>query len=55
MSVRVLAMNQGNIIVKCGRCHTMNRVPAGKIADRPICGKRGALLPGSPSQGHLVH
>jgi thioredoxin 2 len=47
-------MNQENIIVKCSRCHTKNRVPAKKMADRPICGKCGAPLPGTSSQGRVV-
>jgi len=47
-------MNQENIIVQCVRCHTKNRVPAKRTADRPICGKCGAPLPGMSSQARVV-
>lgn len=47
-------MSEENIIVKCSRCHTKNRVPAKRIADHPVCGKCGAPLPGTSSQGRVV-
>ncbi len=36
-------------LVACPRCTTANRVPAGRLADEPKCGKCGAaLLDGTP-------
>ena len=33
-----------NHILICKNCHTKNRVPAGRLQDRPICGKCKAPL-----------
>ncbi len=35
--------------IVCPKCHAANRVPAGRLGDRPVCGKcRQALLPTEP-------
>ena len=37
-------MNRESIIMKCRRCGTKNRVPKGRIGERPVCGKCKAPL-----------
>ena len=32
------------VIVACPTCHGLNRVPAQRLADAPVCGKCGAAL-----------
>jgi thioredoxin 2 len=32
-------MNQENIIIKCDKCGTKNRVPMSRVNEGPICGK----------------
>lgn len=37
------------LILVCPRCGTLNRVPKGRLAERPNCGScKAALLPGVP-------
>jgi len=46
-------MGADDRIIRCNRCGTRNRVPAAKLADKPICGKCGTLLP-SAATGPVV-
>jgi thioredoxin 2 len=43
-------MDQRNVIVKCPRCGTKNRIPKSRLNEGPVCGKcRSPLKPaGSP-------
>lgn len=34
----------GSIILRCSSCRTLNRLPANKLWDRPVCGKCGKHL-----------
>ncbi len=44
------AQTQDLVHVACPRCFTANRVPAGRLAEEPRCGKCGAaLLDGAPA------
>src|SRR3954447_24895009 len=37
------------MLIVCTRCHATNRVPEGRTAEDPVCGKCGAeLLPAAP-------
>ena len=38
-------MSADDRIIRCNRCGTRNRVPAVKLADKPICGKCRSPLP----------
>ena len=38
-------MTTDSRILRCNRCGTRNRVPAARLADRPVCGKCLATLP----------
>jgi len=38
-------MTTDSRILRCNRCGTRNRVPADRLADRPVCGKCQAKLP----------
>jgi len=38
------AMDQESVIIECLRCGTRNRLPRGRIQDRPRCGKCHAPL-----------
>ena len=40
-------------IIRCNQCGTRNRVPAAKLADKPICGKCRVPLP-SAATGPVV-
>jgi thioredoxin 2 len=37
-------MDQGNLVVRCARCGTKNRIPQGRLRDGPVCGKCRAPL-----------
>ncbi|MBI5055455.1 MAG: thiol reductase thioredoxin [Nitrospirae bacterium] len=37
-------MQTGSILLRCRSCHTLNRLPAGKLGLRPVCGKCKAPL-----------
>ena len=42
-------MTQENIIIKCDKCGTKNRVPASRVNEGPICGKcRSPLKAAAP-------
>jgi len=42
-------MSQKNIIIKCDKCGTKNRVPASRVHEGPICGKcRSPLKAAAP-------
>ncbi len=32
-------MSQENIIIKCDKCGTKNRIPAGRVNEGPVCGR----------------
>jgi thioredoxin 2 len=32
-------MSDDSVLLRCGKCAAVNRVPAGRLADRPKCGK----------------
>lgn len=34
----------GNVQLACPRCHTLNRVPAGRLSQGPVCGRCKHLL-----------
>ncbi len=47
---RTQRMSQENIIVKCDRCETKNRIPAIRVHEGPICGKcRSPLKAAAPA------
>jgi len=37
-------MNQDSTIIQCSGCGTKNRVPKGRLRDKPLCGKCKAIL-----------
>ncbi|UCF57346.1 MAG: thiol reductase thioredoxin [Deltaproteobacteria bacterium] len=37
-------MKQDSVIIRCSSCGTKNRVPKGRLKDRPVCGKCKATL-----------
>lgn len=42
-------MNETLLQVACPHCHAVNRVPAMRLADGPVCGRcKSALLPAEP-------
>jgi len=42
-------MSTDPIQLACPQCHALNRVPAARIADGPVCGRcRQPLFPGAP-------
>ena len=37
------------LMIPCPQCHALNRVPAERMGDNPVCGKcKSALFPGRP-------
>lgn len=43
-------MNQDNLIMRCSKCGTKNRIPKSRLQDNPTCGKCKASLDVSGSQ-----
>jgi len=43
-------MTSTSVILRCSSCGTLNRVPADKLASRPLCGKcrTGLIFPAAP-------
>ncbi|MBW1708485.1 MAG: thioredoxin TrxC [Deltaproteobacteria bacterium] len=37
-------MNENNIILRCEKCGSKNRIPKNRLSDRPVCGKCGERL-----------
>ena len=41
-------MSQENIIIKCDKCGTKNRIPAGRVNEGPVCGRCRSPLKAAP-------
>jgi thioredoxin 2 len=45
-------MNEENILVRCDRCGTKNRIPKSRLSERPVCGRcKGPLSIGTIYDG----
>ncbi len=44
------------LMIPCPQCHALNRVPAERLSEGPVCGKcKASLLPGAPIEVDATH